>query len=71
MTRARQVEAELIRDPLQTATEVGRNLGVSSNAVRSGVQTSYGISFGDLRREVFEGHFQRIPETPNPKTKER
>jgi hypothetical protein len=60
MNRAQQVEAELIRDPLQTATEVGKRLGVTSNAVRSIVQHKFGQSFGDLKREVFEGYYQRI-----------
>jgi hypothetical protein len=60
MTRPQQIEAELIRDPLQSATEVGKRLGVTSNAVRSAVQNKLGMSFGDLKREVFQGYYQRI-----------
>ncbi|GLQ20375.1 hypothetical protein ACFFUB_02480 [Algimonas porphyrae] len=64
MNRAQQVQMVLIENPLMTSSDVGRMLNISSNAVRSGVQATWGISFGDLRREVFEGHWQRINQEP-------
>ena len=60
MTRANQVEAELIRDPLQSASDIAKKFGVTRHAIYSACIQTWGVNFGDLRRDVFNRHFQRI-----------
>lgn len=60
MTRPQQIEAELVRDPLQSAGDIAKKFGISPASVYSACVQTWGVRFGDLRRQVFDTHFQRI-----------
>lgn len=59
---ARRIEAVLIENPFATSRQIADCLGVTSGTIRTSVKYRLGMTFSELRAEVFEGYWQRIPE---------
>lgn len=59
---AKKIEAALIENPFATSRQIAGRLGVTPDTVRTTVHYRLGMSLNELRAEVFEGYWQRIPE---------
>ena len=59
--RLKQIEAELIKDPFLTSRQIGARIGTTAVVVRSTVQKRAGVTLNELRQEVFDGYWQRVP----------
>ena len=62
-TRAEQVHAYLVERPLASWSDIRRDLGVPKSVRGSHVFSRWGMSLQQVREEVLEVYWQRIPES--------